>query len=111
MIRRPPRSTLFPYTTLFRSTHPFEHKVVVRPTGFRPLRPADPDVRVQFHKLYEELIADEARNQLICQDVIHALREGRSPLGLTERNEHLDSLTKQLNPEVPHLIVLTEIGR
>src|SRR3712207_7531156 len=25
MIRRPPRSTLFPYTTLFRSTHPFSH--------------------------------------------------------------------------------------
>src|SRR5688572_32067048 len=24
MIRRPPRSTLFPYTTLFRSTHPDE---------------------------------------------------------------------------------------
>src|SRR3712207_8914690 len=23
MIRRPPRSTLFPYTTLFRSFHPF----------------------------------------------------------------------------------------
>ena len=88
------------------ATHPFEHKVVVRATGFRPLRPADPDVRVQFHKLYEELIADEARNQLICQDVIHALREGRSPLVLTERNEHLDSLTKQLTSEVPHLIVL-----
>src|SRR2546429_6588498 len=69
MIRRPPRSTLFPYTTLFRS------KVVVRATGFRPLRPADPDVRVQFHTLYEELIADEARNQLICQDVIHADRK------------------------------------
>src|SRR5256886_10080870 len=77
MIRRPPRSTLFPYTTLFRS-------------------PADPDVRVQFHKLYEELIADKERNRLICQDVIHALREGRSPLVLTERNEHLDSLTEQL---------------
>src|ERR1043165_8959876 len=24
MIRRPPRSTLFPYTTLFRSPHPFQ---------------------------------------------------------------------------------------
>src|SRR3712207_8069255 len=24
MIRRPPRSTLFPYTTLFRSCHPLE---------------------------------------------------------------------------------------
>src|SRR2546430_11088011 len=25
MIRRPPRSTLFPYTTLFRSRNPFQH--------------------------------------------------------------------------------------
>src|SRR2546430_13428340 len=25
MIRRPPRSTLFPYTTLFRSERPFRH--------------------------------------------------------------------------------------
>src|SRR5256885_13425429 len=25
MIRRPPRSTLFPYTTLFRSIHPEQH--------------------------------------------------------------------------------------
>src|SRR3712207_6880427 len=28
MIRRPPRSTLFPYTTLFRS---FDHEVVLHP--------------------------------------------------------------------------------
>src|SRR2546430_11522216 len=27
MIRRPPRSTLFPYTTLFRSAPPLEHRV------------------------------------------------------------------------------------
>src|SRR2546425_7859328 len=27
MIRRPPRSTLFPYTTLFRSQQPLEHRV------------------------------------------------------------------------------------
>src|SRR5256886_8349978 len=27
MIRRPPRSTLFPYTTLFRSVLPGEHRV------------------------------------------------------------------------------------
>src|SRR6266700_5572336 len=26
MIRRPPRSTLFPYTTLFRSAHPGRHR-------------------------------------------------------------------------------------
>src|SRR2546422_4234663 len=28
MIRRPPRSTLFPYTTLFRSSCIFEHDIV-----------------------------------------------------------------------------------
>src|SRR3712207_7918329 len=31
MIRRPPRSTLFPYTTLFRSLH--DHKMDAIPTG------------------------------------------------------------------------------
>jgi very-short-patch-repair endonuclease len=88
------------------AAHPFAHTVIVRPTGFRPLRPANPNVRAQFHELYEELIADEQRNRLICQEVIQALREGRSPLVLTERNEHLDSLANQLAPEVPHLVVL-----
>src|ERR1017187_194827 len=34
MIRRPPRSTLFPYTTLFRSVHPSE----ARTSGFRSVR-------------------------------------------------------------------------
>src|SRR2546426_5177642 len=34
MIRRPPRSTLFPYTTLFRSTHvSFIRDVQGRPSG------------------------------------------------------------------------------
>src|SRR2546430_7897040 len=35
MIRRPPRSTLFPYTTLFRSLHVDPHEGAVR------LRPGD----------------------------------------------------------------------
>jgi superfamily II DNA or RNA helicase/very-short-patch-repair endonuclease len=88
------------------AAHPFKHTVMVRPTDFRPLRPANPNVRQQFHELYEELIADEERNQLICHDLIQTLREGRSPLVLTERNEHLNSLTKQLAPQVRHLVVL-----
>jgi superfamily II DNA or RNA helicase/very-short-patch-repair endonuclease len=86
--------------------HPFEHTVIVRPTGFHPIRPADPDLRMQFHALYEELIADEERNRLICADVRESLREGRSPLVLTERNEHLDSLANQLASEMLHLVVL-----
>src|SRR3712207_7307288 len=33
MIRRPPRSTLFPYTTLFRSSRAQQHQMPVRPSG------------------------------------------------------------------------------
>ena len=88
------------------AAHPFEHKVIVRPTDFRPLRPANPNVRQQFQELHAELITDKERNRLVHQDVIQTLREGRSPLVLTERNEHLESLAKQLGPEVRHLVVL-----
>jgi superfamily II DNA or RNA helicase/very-short-patch-repair endonuclease len=88
------------------AAHPFEHKVMVRPTDFRPLRPANPNVRQQFQELYAELIADAERNRLVIQDVLQSLNEGRSPLVLTERNEHLDYLGKQLGPEVRHLVVL-----
>src|SRR5688500_19968394 len=39
MLRRPPRSTLFPYTTLFRSSHegPAGHRVTDSPTDVRGL--------------------------------------------------------------------------
>jgi superfamily II DNA or RNA helicase/very-short-patch-repair endonuclease len=85
---------------------PFQHTVMVRPTSFRPLRPANPDARVQFQDLYSELIADDQRNQLICDEVVQAVREGRSPLVLTERNDHLDSLTARLSASIRHLVVL-----
>jgi hypothetical protein len=64
------------------------------------------DKRVEFHSLYGDLINDELRNRRICEDVIEAAQAGRSPLVLTERNEHLDSLANQLSGKVPHLIVL-----
>jgi superfamily II DNA or RNA helicase len=86
--------------------HPFAHKVLVRPTGFWPQRPAHADVRLQFHELYGELMADEARNQLICGEVVQAVREGRSPIVLTERQGHLDHLAGRLSPAIRHLIVL-----
>src|SRR3712207_8120658 len=41
MIRRPPRSTLFPYTTLFRSRYPLAHRRECRP-GSGPARRRTP---------------------------------------------------------------------
>jgi len=88
------------------SQRPFEHLVFVRPTGFQPLRAANPNVRIQFHDLYGELIRDTERNDHICDDVIAAVREGRSPLVLTERNEHLDELAGRFQHAVRNVIVL-----
>src|SRR3712207_9208067 len=42
MIRRPPRSTLFPYTTLFRSAGPVRRDHHAHPGGARGGRPALP---------------------------------------------------------------------
>ena len=88
------------------AARPFEHFVLVQPTAFQPTRSPDPDKRVEFQALYQELIDDEARTRRICEDVIDSVRNGRSPLVLTERNDHLDRLEQELATRVDHLVVL-----
>ena len=88
------------------TARPFEHTVLVRPTEFEPRRDANPDVRLQFHALYDDLIADDKRNRLICEDVLRAVCDGRSPMVLTERKEHLSRLAGMLADNVRHLVVL-----
>ncbi len=88
------------------AARPFTHQVFVRPTGFRSLELPKLDQRVEFHRLYEALSGDERRNALICADVMSAVREGRSPLLLTERTEHLQLLAERLSSEIPHVVVL-----
>jgi superfamily II DNA or RNA helicase/very-short-patch-repair endonuclease len=83
---------------------PFTHHVLVRPTGFRAEAPG-PDPRAEFQQLYEALWKNEQRNHLICADVVSAVNEGRSPLVLTERVEHLQCLAQLLSRSIPHLIL------
>src|SRR3989442_9785266 len=49
MIRRPPRSTLFPYTTLFRSA---SIALLIGPIFDRVLNPASPDTPVKLFTLF-----------------------------------------------------------
>src|SRR2546425_7086080 len=49
MIRRPPRSTLFPYTTLFRSL--VLPRKYVRPVDFQPA-----DLKSQFRAIFEMIV-------------------------------------------------------
>ena len=87
------------------TARPFEHTVIVRPTTFQAAS-TEANQRVQFQSLYRELIKDEMRNRRICDDVIEAVRDGRSPLVLTERNEHLERLASHLSESIRHLLVL-----
>jgi superfamily II DNA or RNA helicase len=82
---------------------PFEQHLVVRETAFRA-RSARPDLSIQ--ELYDELVADKARNDLILNDVIRSLEEGRSPILLTERTVHLDYFVERLQNFTRHLVVL-----
>src|SRR2546430_12414323 len=59
MIRRPPRSTLFPYTTLFRSHMPVKHRGVGAQSDFMRL-PRD----VQPHLAADLVIADRKSTRL-----------------------------------------------
>lgn len=85
---------------------PFAHTVLVRPTTFTSRLEADPDVPVQLHQLYGELIADDERNRMLCEDIVEAVRQGRFPLVLTERREHLKLLEERLQGEIRQVIVL-----
>jgi very-short-patch-repair endonuclease len=64
------------------------------------------DARLEFHGLYEALRNDDARNEMICADVLGVIREGRSPLLLTERIEHLQHLAQRLSAELSHVVIL-----
>jgi very-short-patch-repair endonuclease len=85
---------------------PFDHRVLVRPTPFRPVWSPETDRRLVFQALYQALIDDDIRTRQICEDVVSCVQAGRSPLVLTERNEHLDRLAQALEPLVRHVVVL-----
>src|SRR2546422_6958507 len=66
MIRRPPRSTLFPYTTLFRS------RIVAHSCGLdsdsgTARRPADAGRRAGEHRSEEHTSELQSRLHLVCR--------------------------------------------
>ena len=88
------------------AARPFEHTVIVRPTTFQTGNVTGTDKRIEFQSLYQLLVDDETRNRAICEEVVLAVRDGRSPLILTERNEHLDRFESALSTSVPHVVAL-----
>jgi superfamily II DNA or RNA helicase len=79
-----------------------QHRLLVRETGFvGTWKAGDP-----IQDLYASLAKDEARNAAILDDIIGALEDGRSPLLLTERRDHLDFFAEKLRPMTRNLVAL-----
>ena len=85
---------------------PFTHRVIVRETGFKIPESLSNEDAPTINELYDALITDVARNNLIIDDVLEAVDQGRSPVVLTERRNHLEILADRLAPSVRNVIVL-----
>src|SRR3712207_8699568 len=89
MIRRPPRSTLFPYTTLFRSRR--DHDVGLRhdllqrrrldPGARRPLPGDVPGIRPE-HRSEEHTSELQSRQYLVCRLLLEKKKKRRRTMTL-----------------------------
>jgi superfamily II DNA or RNA helicase len=68
--------------------------------------PADAAAQPKIQDIYRQLATDADRNRLIVDDVIQAVEQGRSPIVLTERRDHLEFFEAQLRGVVRNLLVL-----
>src|SRR3712207_7747092 len=87
MIRRPPRSTLFPYTTLFRSRDRAPAAARLAPGGFRALRgdarrrrdgPLHHRPRPRPQRSEEHTSELQSRQYLVCRLLLEKKKTKRS---------------------------------
>lgn len=81
-----------------------EHRVLLRDTQFK-LSAGVGEAPPSITDIYRTLAADPRRNAIIVDDVRAAIANGRSPLVLTERRNHLDALAGCLR-DAAEVIVL-----
>lgn len=82
---------------------PFKHAVLFKDTCFEiPDNMTEPTIQ----QLYSAFANDCDRNSLIVDEIQASIAEGRSPLVLTERTEHLRVLTEMLGESVVNVVVL-----
>src|SRR3712207_7973955 len=95
MIRRPPRSTLFPYTTLFRSD----------PEELHDMRVATRRLRAAL-KLYKEVLPKRARSEEHTSE-LQSRQYLVCRLLLEKKNTPTKSLAAVASPPHPHYEWLT----
>lgn len=79
----------------------FEHYLIPRFTSYRSLN-TDKGIAT----IYRDLAENEIRNAQIIRDVVKALQQGRCPIILTERREHVLHLQERLSGHCKNIITL-----
>lgn len=86
--------------------HPFEHYVIPRFTSLKkPIYIGEKEWSIA--DIYYEIATNEMRNELIAEDVVNCLKDGRNPIVLTERKEHVKVITDILKERSCEVITLT----
>src|SRR5437870_11528230 len=94
MLRRPPRSTLFPYTTLFRSDggyRPVGNRRLRAPPSGRSARSAPPSHRCARRRSEEHTSELQSRGHLVCRLLLEKKKK--------QTNPKVDEYQKQWNNE------------
>src|SRR5258707_5648212 len=86
MIRRPPRSTLFPYTTLFRSRH-------TPPGSTRMYTPTTPSPRARHGRSEEHTSELQSRQYLVCRLLLEKKKNKTSSRKLTALQHSTEAAT------------------
>ena len=77
-----------------------KHEVRPRLTEFT-VPPEWTEIGIQ--DIYAALVNDKQRTDLIITDIVHAMEDGRVPLVLTERTDHLQIFAEKLSRRVPNV--------
>lgn len=78
----------------------FSHFIIPRFTRARA--PAGSGIQ----ELYAAIVKNENRNASLVEDTVQLVREGRSPILLTERKEHAAQLATLLQGKIPNVFLL-----
>ena len=82
------------------------HRARERHTRFRLPEALAMAERPSMPAIYAALAEDEARNDLIFDDVLKSLEAKRSPIILTERKDHLEHLHQRFSRFAKNIVVL-----
>src|SRR5260221_6367990 len=101
MIRRPPRSTLFPYTTLFRSSLLLPQIIPPLLTHVRQTRFPTSQRRVRSEEHTSEL---QSHSDIVCRLLLEKKKDARKPIMASSRTT---CVTRQPEPKTNSLLSLS----